>query len=78
MKKIILALIRFYKKTEVFHLQLFRTLFLTDSICRFKPTCAEYTYEAVDKYGAAKGLSLGFKRIIRCHPWSRGGWDPVR
>jgi len=78
MKKIVLAAIKFYKKTEFFHLQLFRTLFLTDSVCRFNPTCSEYTYQAVEKYGAGKGLFLGFKRIIRCHPWSKGGLDPVR
>ncbi|HVZ11422.1 MAG TPA: membrane protein insertion efficiency factor YidD [Patescibacteria group bacterium] len=77
MKKLVLSAIRLYKKTEFFHLQLFRTLFLSDSICRFKPSCSEYTYQAVEKYGAAKGLFLGLKRVIRCHPWSRGGYDPV-
>jgi putative membrane protein insertion efficiency factor len=77
MKKYVLWFIRFYKKTEFFHLQLFRTLFMTDSICRFKPTCSEYTYQAVEKYGAGKGLLLGIKRIIRCHPWNHGGYDPV-
>ncbi len=77
MKKIILSLIKFYKKTEFFHLQLFRTLFLTDSVCRFRPTCSEYTYQAVEKYGAGKGLFLGLKRIIRCHPWNPGGFDPI-
>jgi len=45
--------------------------------CRFFPSCSEYTAEAVEKYGALKGLNLGLKRIIRCHPWNSGGFDPV-
>ncbi|PJE57639.1 MAG: membrane protein insertion efficiency factor YidD [Candidatus Portnoybacteria bacterium CG10_big_fil_rev_8_21_14_0_10_38_18] len=44
--------------------------------CRFYPTCSEYTYQAVRKYGSIKGLIMGFKRIIRCHPFNRGGYDP--
>jgi len=43
--------------------------------CRFYPSCSCYTYQAVKKYGAGKGLWLGLKRIIRCHPWSEGGVD---
>ena len=46
--------------------------------CRFTPTCSEYTAEAVQKYGFAKGLWLGGKRLLRCHPFSEGGYDPVR
>jgi len=45
--------------------------------CRFAPTCSEYAVDAVRKYGAAKGLWLGIKRIARCHPWNPGGYDPV-
>lgn len=78
MKKIILSLIRFYQNTRWFHGALARQLFLTDKVCRFTPTCSEYTYQAVEKYGIVKGLSLGLKRIIRCHPWSKGGDDPVK
>lgn len=43
--------------------------------CRFVPSCSEYTYEAVDKYGTIKGLWLGLKRVVRCNPWSKGGVD---
>ena len=43
--------------------------------CRFYPSCSEYCYLAVQKYGILKGLFLGIKRISRCHPWNRGGID---
>jgi hypothetical protein len=78
MKVVILKFIRFYQKTRFFHGELARQLFLTESACRFTPTCSNYTYEAVDKYGVIKGLFLGLKRIIRCHPWSKGGFDPLK
>lgn len=78
MKTVILKFIRFYQKTRFFHGAIARQLFLTDQACRFVPTCSEYTYEAVKKYGAAKGLLIGLKRIIRCHPRSKGGFDPVK
>lgn len=78
MKEIILKCIRFYQSTKFFHNYIFRQFFMTDAVCRFKPTCAEYTYQSVEKYGSFKGLLLGFKRIIRCHPFSHGGYDPVK
>ncbi len=78
MKKTILIFIRFYQKTSFFHNYFFRLFFISDRVCRFTPTCSQYTYEAVEKYGALKGTWLGFKRIIRCHPWSKGGHDPVK
>jgi hypothetical protein len=77
MKHFILALIRFYQKTSFFHKALFRNLFLTDAVCRYQPTCSNYTYQAVEKFGVVKGLFLGLKRIIRCHPWAQGGLDPA-
>lgn len=77
-KKIILKFIRFYQKTSFFRGALAKQLFLNESACRFTPTCSDYTYQAVEKYGAVKGLFIGIKRIIRCHPWSEGGFDPLK
>jgi len=45
--------------------------------CRFYPTCSAYTIEAIEKYGAAKGGFMGLKRIMKCHPFHPGGYDPV-
>jgi len=50
---------------------------LKPQTCRFYPSCSSYTLEAVNRYGAISGLWLGFKRLIRCHPWHPGGYDPV-
>lgn len=77
MKKVLLFAIRFYQKTSFLHEGLFKLLFNTNAGCRFTPTCSRYTYEAIEKYGALKGSYLGFKRIMRCNPWSKGGFDPI-
>ncbi|CAG0996635.1 MAG: membrane protein insertion efficiency factor YidD [Anaerolinea sp.] len=68
MKYVAMGLIRLYQKT------LSRVL---PPACRFYPSCSQYTYEAIEKYGFFKGGWLGFRRIMRCHPFNPGGFDPV-
>ena len=46
--------------------------------CRYLPTCSEYTKESVKKFGIIYGIWLGVKRIISCHPWGKGGYDPIK
>ncbi len=45
--------------------------------CRFEPTCSEYGRESITRYGSPRGLALAAGRVLRCHPWARGGSDPV-
>ena len=47
------------------------------SMCRFTPTCSEYMIQAIKKYGSIKGVRLGVKRLLRCHPRGKSGYDPV-
>ncbi len=76
MKKVVLKLIKFYQK--IFSLdQGWLGKFFHQRSCRFYPTCSQYTYEAIDYYGLLRGSWLGLKRIIRCHPWNPGGYDPL-
>lgn len=73
MKNISLRLIRLYQAAIS---PLFVTLF-GSNLCKFTPTCSEYAYQAVQKYGILKGTGLGIKRIVRCHPFAKGGHDPL-
>jgi len=75
-KTAVLLGIHFYQKTFSFDHGPLAKLFSFWG-CRFYPSCSQYTYEAIDKYGIFKGCWLGLKRVVRCHPLSKGGHDPV-
>ena len=68
LRALILHIIRFYQRA---------LSPLLGNNCRFHPSCSQYTYEAVKRYGAAQGTWMGLRRICRCHPWHQGGFDPV-
>lgn len=78
MKTLALRLIRLYQRYLSFDTGLFKLLFLTDKACRYSPTCSEYTYQAIKKYGILSGTFKGLGRILRCHPWSKGGHNPLK
>lgn len=78
MKKLVTWLIRFYQKSLGSRGLLFGFSLLALRSCRFSPTCSQYTLTAVEKYGVFKGLGLGLARVLKCHPWSPGGFDPVK
>lgn len=69
MSRILITLVRFY--------QIFISPVLPGS-CRFYPTCSSYSLESIRKHGALKGAVLTLLRILKCHPWHPGGYDPVR
>jgi len=68
MKNFIIKIINIYQKTPT----------KAHTSCVFIPTCSEYTKDAVTKYGSIKGLYLGFLRVVRCHPWQKNHYDPVK
>lgn len=72
MSKIIISLIKLYKKTLSPILNYFGVK------CKYYPTCSIYTIQAIEKYGIIKGCFLGIKRILKCNPFSKGGYDPLK
>lgn len=72
MKNVFLFFINFYKKyiSQIFEYSGIR--------CKYYPTCSEYTKQAIQKYGTIKGSFLGLKRILKCNPFSKGGYDPLK
>jgi hypothetical protein len=69
MKKIFIGLIKFYRK--------YLSPFKGHATCKYFPTCSQYAIEAIEKYGVLKGGLLAVWRILRCNPFSKGGYDPV-
>ena len=72
MKKVLIKLITAYQKT------ISKWLATKNIHCKFYPSCSEYTKQAIEKYGAIKGISLGILRIAKCNPLSKGGYDPLK
>ncbi len=70
MKTVLLHIIRFYQKRI--------SPYKGRKCCRFYPTCSQYAYEAIGKYGVVKGGALALRRILRCNPFSKGGYDPLK
>jgi putative membrane protein insertion efficiency factor len=70
MRKLALATIRLYQRTLA--------KALPEDTCRFYPTCSHYGYEAIEKYGVIKGGGMAAWRVMRCNPWNKGGFDPVK
>lgn len=72
MRNLGVILINFYQKN-------ISPIFTAKGVrCRYYPTCSEYTKQAIKKYGIIKGGFIGFKRILRCNPFSKGGYDPLK
>jgi putative membrane protein insertion efficiency factor len=79
MKRIALFLIRIYQKTLSLDHGLMGKTFPNIRYCKFTPSCSQYTYEAIDKYGVLKGSAMGANRISRCnHHTPMGTYDPVK
>lgn len=72
MKKILIFFIEFYKK----HIS--QWLETKNVRCKYYPTCSEYAKQAINKYGTVKGSILAIKRILKCNPFSKGGYDPLK
>jgi putative membrane protein insertion efficiency factor len=68
LRKLLKSFIRFYQKA---------ISPLTPPSCRYHPTCSQYSLEALEKFGVLRGLYLSIRRILRCHPFKKGGYDPV-
>lgn len=73
----LLLLIRLYQKILSPDHGFLRPFFAPGA-CIYRPTCSEYAYQAIKQYGTIRGIILGAKRLIRCHPWHEGGYDPVK
>jgi uncharacterized protein len=72
-----IKIIQAYQKTLSFDHGFFKYLY-PNGFCRFKPTCSEYAIDAITKKGLIKGGLYSIWRVLRCNPWNKGGWDPVK
>lgn len=67
MKKLLIKIIKIYQNTPL----------SSHNLCKYQPTCSNYAILAIERYGSIKGTYLSIKRILKCAPWGRGGYDPV-
>jgi uncharacterized protein len=74
---VVIGLVRFYQKTLSFDHGILK-IFAPYGRCRFHPTCSEYAINAIEKYGLIKGAPKVCWRILRCNPWNKGGYDPIK
>jgi hypothetical protein len=74
---LVIKILKIYQKTLSFDHGLLKVL-MPYGRCRFRPTCSDYAIQAVEKYGIVKGGFMAAWRVLRCNPWSKGGWDPVK
>lgn len=77
MSSVVLKIIRLYQKTISPDHGFFCKLW-PHAGCRYYPSCSEYTYQSIDQKGLTNGVLMGFRRLLKCHPWSLGGYDPVK
>ncbi|MEI8360614.1 MAG: membrane protein insertion efficiency factor YidD [bacterium] len=77
MKKLLIRLIRIYQKTLSFDHGFFKFLY-PHGYCRFYPSCSEYAIEALNKHGLVRGSFLAIYRILKCNPFNKGGFDPLK
>lgn len=76
-KKSLLNIIKVYQKTISPDHSKLGKYFHPFGYCKFVPTCSEYSYQAIEKHGTIKGSYFSILRIMRCNPWSKGGYDPI-
>lgn len=77
-RKLAILLIKVYQKTLSFDHSFWGKIIKPHGQCRFYPTCSSYALNSIDKYGIFKGIYLSLRRIVRCHPLSKGGYDPLK
>ncbi|MFH1192627.1 MAG: membrane protein insertion efficiency factor YidD [bacterium] len=77
LRLLVLKILKIYQKTLSFDHGIFKYMF-PNGYCKFHPTCSEYAYLAIEKYGIIKGGIKAFWRVLRCNPWSKGGNDPLK
>ncbi|MFH1522687.1 MAG: membrane protein insertion efficiency factor YidD [Patescibacteria group bacterium] len=74
---IVIKILKLYQRTISFDHGILK-VFFPHGFCRFRPTCSDYAINSISKYGIVKGGLNALWRVMRCNPWNKGGWDPVK